>query len=321
MVAQLDGRYVREAGLRASARRLVSYAFFEGRAATTRAQWFNSVVRRNVTWGATHQEPRPIDRPIFIVGLGRSGTTHLGKLLSAHPDVGWLNEPKLIWNQVMPGEDVSGFYGSGGSFVLDESHARPETRLTANRAFGYYLRAIRATRLVDKYPEMTYRARFLRAMFPDARIIAIVRRPEDFVNSVVDWNRHHASHSEDWWGLARHKWHQMRRELVPSELDVSAALSDDPCPTEATMATAEWVLGMRALLSARRQLDYIFRFEDLATSPRDTIAIVLRHCELEPAPAVLNLAESGTSRTLRDQPAEFGPMADAVAATQAALAL
>src|ERR1700747_1797587 len=34
---------------------------------------------------------KPIDRPIFITGLGRSGTTIIHTLLSTHPNANWLS--------------------------------------------------------------------------------------------------------------------------------------------------------------------------------------------------------------------------------------
>jgi len=33
---------------------------------------------------------QPIDRPIFITGLGRSGTILIRTMLSTHPQVNWL---------------------------------------------------------------------------------------------------------------------------------------------------------------------------------------------------------------------------------------
>ena len=48
----------------------------------------------------------PLDRPIFIVGTGRCGSTILYQLLSNHPQLGWISSwvdafPMLPWLTVL----------------------------------------------------------------------------------------------------------------------------------------------------------------------------------------------------------------------------
>ena len=319
MVAQLDGTYRQVAGLRRTLRRLVSYVFFEGRAATTRGQWWNVVVRANLLLGRL-VGGRRVDRPIFVVGVGRSGTTHLGKLLSAHRDAGWLNEPKLLWTLVRADEDVTGFYADSGRFVFTPADADATVKRRAHRLVGYYLRLAGARRLVDKYPEMTYRIPFLKTVFPDAKVIAIVRRPEDFVNSVLQWKDAEVVEGHDWWGVGRRKWTLMRDELVrphPQLGPLFDSLDRDPEPGE--MASAEWVLGAECLLAAREHLDLVVQFERLALDPVPTMESVLEACGLDPDERVVELARRSTSSRLRTDPADFGVVADLVARTRARL--
>lgn len=317
MVAQLSGDYVRIAGLSATWRRLLSYVMFEGRPATTRGQWFNPAVRLNLRLGQRVGGPR-IEQPIFVIGVGRSGTTHLGKLLSAHPEVGWLNEPKLMWNTIWPGEDVSGFYSPSGTFDIPPSCVTPEVRRRAERIIGYYLKAVRADRLVDKYPELTYRVPFIRALFPDARVIAIVRRPEDFVNSVVQWNDRHALGNQDWWGVGRRKWVNLCEQVVPRHQDLTEKLESlGRSPTIAEMAATEWIVGMRAI--AASETDLTVRYEDLATDPEPTMRRAMVACRLAPSTRVLRLASAVTSSRLRTEPAEFGALGDLIDRTRGEL--
>lgn len=321
MIAQIDREYVRTAGGLPVARRLAAYAFFEGRPAVVRGQWFNPVVRANLDAGMRSGIRRRVDRPVFVVGIGRSGTTHLSRLLSAHHDVAWLNEPKMIWNMIHPGEDVSGFYAPRGRFRLDGGDATPDVRERAQRLFGYYLSVVRASRLVDKYPEMTYRIPFLRALFPDCRIVAIVRRPDDFVNSVLAWNARNSRRGEDWWGVDDSKWDHMRAELVPADPAVGAALADAAgravAPGE--KAATEWALGMRSILAAGGDVDEIVRFEDLARHPGKVIDGVLDTCGLPRDARVLRLARRTTSDRLRDERADLGALAGVVAETREAI--
>lgn len=55
-------------------------------------------------------------KPIIIVGAPRSGTTLMGKVLSRHPDLEYLMEPRMTWR-----------YGNDRkSDMLKPSDARPE---------------------------------------------------------------------------------------------------------------------------------------------------------------------------------------------------
>ncbi|MBL0887535.1 sulfotransferase family protein [Myceligenerans indicum] len=320
MIAQIDREYVTTAGLPPALRRLAAYVFFEGRPAVVRGQWFNPVVRANLDLGM-RLGIREVDRPVFVVGIGRSGTTHLSRLLSAHRDVAWLNEPKLIWNMVQRGEDVSGFYAPRGRFRLGAQDVTPEVRARAESLFGYFLSVVRSRRLVDKYPEMTYRVPFLRALFPDCKIVAIVRRPDDFVNSVLAWNERNAHGGQDWWGVNDSKWDHMRAELVPADPAVEAALgaAGERSPSPGEKAATEWSLGMRSLLASNDEIDEIVRYEDLARHPGKTIEGLLETCELEPSPEALTLARRSTSSRLRDERADFGVLHDVVGRTREAI--
>jgi hypothetical protein len=313
VVAQIDREYRQVVGLGATWRRLASYALFEGRPATTRGQWFNPVVRANLRVGERLGRAT-VDRPVFVLGVGRSGTTHLGKLLSAHPEAAWLNEPKLLWSGLLADEDVSGFYQPHGRFALGAEDATDEVRARAHKVLSFYLRSVGASRVVDKYPEMTYRVPFLRALFPDAVLIAIVRRPEDFVNSVGDWNEAHGDHVEDWWGVRGQKWRLMQEQLVPlsSAVVQAHALAGDRPLHAREMAATEWALGMEALAAARSELDAVVRYEDLAREPVAVMRDLMSVAELPESPRVLELARVSTDGRLRDAPADFGVLAEAV---------
>lgn len=316
MIAQVDREYVQVAGVRATARRALSYLFFEGRPATTRGQWFNPIVNANLSLAVRRPLGQPLDRPIFILGVGRSGTTHLGRLLSAHASVGWLNEPKMIWHRILPDEDVSGFYAPWGKFALEPADATSDVSMRAHRLFGHYLKTLGATRLVDKYPELTYRIPFLRQLFPDARILAIVRRPEDFVNSVEDWNRSHAAGDQDWWGVRRSKWLRLCEQLVDADPEVLRAHRSVSHLSIAEMAATEWALGMRALLKHSGNIDAFVRYENLAAEPADVVESILESCGLEPSPEVLALAKRTTSSKLRTQAADFGALEQVIHSTR-----
>ena len=45
--------------------------------------------------------------PVFIIGCGRSGTTILGKTLSSHPEIKYLNERRDLWHKSYPEFNIS----------------------------------------------------------------------------------------------------------------------------------------------------------------------------------------------------------------------
>jgi len=169
MLAQLDSDYIKRFP-GASLARLLSYAAFEGRPVTTRGQWINPLVRQQATLASRVGPEQEVHDPAFIIGLGRSGTTVLGSLLSVHPEIGFLNEPKLIWNLICPTEDVIGSYSRGSAhYRLEANQATTTLKRRARKIFATYLRCIGRTRLLEKYPEQVFRMDFVKEIFPDAR--------------------------------------------------------------------------------------------------------------------------------------------------------
>ena len=74
MIAQLSPLYIRTRPLKAWGR-LVSYALFEGRPATTKGRWINPLVLGLFALEKRLPALKRVEKPIYIVGVGRSGTT------------------------------------------------------------------------------------------------------------------------------------------------------------------------------------------------------------------------------------------------------
>lgn len=289
MVAQIDPLY-RRAGLGATLVRLSSWALFEGRPLTTRGRWFNPIVLALHRLHCHLPPLAPVEAPIFIVGMGRSGSTLLGKILSLHPEVGFLNEPKALWHVAVGREDVVGSYDRGPArYRLSPDDATAATRRRLERLFGAYLRWTGRRRVVDKNPELVYRADFVRAIFPRARLLWPVRNGWALCRSVERWSTRHrrvvGNEVHDWWGADRRKWRLLVEQLAVAEPDLEPAAAElAALEDQRQMAALEWILASR---HAARQLDRSadilpVRYEDLTASPQATIASVLEFCQLPP---------------------------------------
>lgn len=299
MVAQLDKHYIQIRPTKAVSR-LISYALFEGRPLTTKGAWINPIVFAHFRIEKHLPKFRKIRKPIFIIGTGRSGTTMLGVLLSIHPDIGFLNEPKALWYSAFKYEDVIGSYSKGAArYRLFAQDATEKIKRNVWRLFGAYLAVIQAKRLLDKYPELTFRVPFVKAIFPDAKFIFLVRNGWDTCSSIESWsNRKGAkvgNEVHDWWGVDNRKWRLMVKELVENDSCLSEAVSGiRELSRHTDMAAVEWIITMREGL---RQLErypadiYMLRYEDLVENPEPELSRLLEFCELAKDAKLLKYAK------------------------------
>lgn len=230
-----------------------------------------------------------VEKPIFIVGMGRSGSTILGKILSLHPDIGFLNESKAVWYTVDPLHDVVGHFQNGAAkYRLTAEDAGPIQQRAARKLFHFYAGLTRSRRVLDKNPEIVYRTPFVRTIFPDARFILLVRNGWDTVYSVAHWWRQAENmvnpQNEAWWGVKRRKWQFMLKELAPTEPllapyeTVLRALS-----REEDMAAVEWILAMQEGWRILRQFpDSVYRlhYEVLTIHPYESLKELSCFCDL-----------------------------------------
>ncbi len=312
MIAQLDWDYIRTRPTKAVGR-LISYALFEGRPVTTRGRWINPLVFANLRSIERLGRNPAVDRPVFIVGTGRSGTTILGKILSLHPRFGFLNEPKALWHQVCPREDVIGSYTTGPARVrLDTTDADPDVVRRARVLFGSYLSLVGADRLLDKYPDLVFRIPFLQAIFPDARFLFLVRNGWDACFSVDQWSDRHGVRQggavHDWWGVSGRKWSLLVDQVVADDPELSPHQARiRSLDGHADRAAVEWILAMRegrAQMERARDDVRLIRYEDLCRDPAGSLGAILEFCSLREDRKMMSYARDKLT------PRETRPRAD-----------
>jgi tetratricopeptide (TPR) repeat protein len=120
----------------------------------------------------------PSERPIFVLGMPRSGTTLIEQILASHPMVHGAGELKMF------GEVVLTVRGPDGRTIPYPDFV-PTLEASALRSIGQrYLasvhkRAPKGERVTDKMPSNYYFAGLIHLVLPNAKIIHTIRNPVD----------------------------------------------------------------------------------------------------------------------------------------------
>lgn len=116
-------------------------------------------------------------RPIFVVGMPRSGTTLVERILSSHGDVssgGELQDFSTI---------VKALSGSSGNHVLDVATLEKAENIDYDLLANTYLSRTKhignTSFFVDKLPFNFFYLPYIRRAFPNAKIICLMRDPID----------------------------------------------------------------------------------------------------------------------------------------------
>ena len=125
--------------------------------------------------------PSELKPPILLFGNTRSGTTIVQKVMSTHPDiVGWY-EPNALWLFADPGRIHDEF---------DESDATDRVKKYIRKRFLKYQEQHGGRIVLEKTPQNILRIPYVRAIFPEATFLFIVRNPFSFISSVEHkWQR------------------------------------------------------------------------------------------------------------------------------------
>ena len=127
-----------------------------------------------------------VDRLVVVVGCGRSGTTWLEQLLLAHPDVGGVDESESwlfeqlhrLWLNVAAERGLSSY--------VDRVTFVAALRRFADSIFAATLARHRpaASCIVEKTPMHSYRMREIAAVYPDVRVVHVLRDGREVARSI-----------------------------------------------------------------------------------------------------------------------------------------
>lgn len=237
-----------------------------------------------------------IDRPIFLVGSGRSGTTILYHVLCGHSQLAWFSNYNERWPRVPQVASWSWLYtmpqlrewrGKGlpvpseayavwdlARPVLDspcdppleESHVIATEREHTRRIVAANLKHHGKARFLNKNTRNTRRMRYLHGIFPDAIFIHVIRDPRAAIASLL---------KVEWWPTMKVWCHN---QITAQQW---AEQGKDP----ALLATALWMSEVRCVLEARQTLpsrQYLeVRYEEFIRQPKQVLRHVLAFCDLQ----------------------------------------
>jgi hypothetical protein len=125
---------------------------------------------------------KDIDRAVvFIVGSPRSGTTILGQMLDGHPRIAQWYEPYFVWDH---------YFRARSDDERSARDASPRVTAQIRKDFQRYRQRLRATLVVDKSPRNSLKIPFIKAIFPQARFIHLVRDGRDAALSIhKEWQK------------------------------------------------------------------------------------------------------------------------------------
>lgn len=208
-----------------------------------------------------------IKAPVFfIIGCGRSGKSTLGTALALHPQVAFLDDESWPqWAACFPKTDLwSGRVRQrGGSLYLDAADAEPE-RARRLRALFQYAKGGR-THFLQSLDANSFRIDFLRAVFPDAKFIHVVRNGLEVAAEIAQ-----RIERRDWHGKDDHKWRQLSD--YGARAPHTAALPE-LCAKPFQRGLLEWRLVMEAVQAAQLPQESLLeiRYKELLAQPREQL--------------------------------------------------
>jgi ubiquinone/menaquinone biosynthesis C-methylase UbiE len=243
-------------------------------------------------FASTYLRGANYERPVFIIGPPRSGTTMVFELLkssSALDGLPW--EGHDVWRAFhhprWSGWD-SDAVGSGG--------VRFGERRFVNAYFHSHLGPCR---LVEKTPENALRVPYLLDLFPDATFIAVRRNPCEVISSIINGWRDPAGRFRSYYvpESLRIPGHDDGHMWCFALIEGWREYATRPVPE---IAFAQWdqltaaAEDARSLVAPQRWLDV--RFEDLLERPETTASSICATLDIEVEPGMLTRLDELRSR-------------------------
>jgi hypothetical protein len=219
-------------------------------------------------WRWTAERGGRLERPIFMIGSARSGTSMSIATLAKHPQLAnWSEAGRFYDPRHYDDVDADHYWGRdrATSSEVERLHSR----------FEYARQRLGKPRFINKHPRNSVRIDYLRTIFPDAYFIHVVRDGRAVARSMVE-------------RLGRYP---LRPQSVLQQFVKPPgwrALQRTNQFEEAILSWREVVRHIRAHRAVLGGHYFEYRYEDLCDRPQEWLARVLRFAELDDSPAIRN---------------------------------
>lgn len=233
-----------------------------------------------------------IDRPVFVVGCSRAGTTLVYKTFSESPELGSLQrETHDFWSDLHPLQERD-----WASHALTAADVLPQER---ERISSYFYMHTGAYRFIDKNNQNGLCVPYLHALYPDARFVYVKRSPGDNIHSLIEgWGR--ADEFATW------------SEQLPAKVEIDGGRYRRWCfflfegwrdyvkrPIEEVCA-AQYASMNRAIMASRREIPASqwteIVYEDLVRDPVAGFRSAFESCGLQFSPQLESHCSSVLSK-------------------------
>lgn len=258
--------------------------------------------------------------PIIILGNTRSGTSVVQQVLSEHPDLVAWYEPRHLWQYADPGRDHDEF---------DASDATPRVRRYVRRQFLRYQQRHGNRVVVEKTPVNVLRIPYVRAIFPEATYLYVVRSPWSYISSVErKWRRPVTTA-----GVGRRlrstpltQLHHYGRKYLRQQVEKRVlrrtylstwgpryrGMAEDVATQDLlTVIARQWAVGSRraeeALTAFAPGEVLRLRYEDVVVDPVGALERICGHCGVEMTDAMVAAARARVDPERRDKWRRFDP--------------
>ncbi len=191
----------------------------------------------------------------LVMGCARSGTSILGELIAAHPEVRYKHEAHAVWDKAGLGEN--------DSHRLTQQHATPEIKRVIRKKFAE--EQGQSTLFAEKCPRSVLRVPFIREVFPEAKLIHLVRDGRDVACSMLP-------------GIGGNEWRHLKPPSWQQLMHTEQGIMRCACAWKSIMEIAA-----RDLANTPH---FILRYEDLVRNPEPKARELFEFLELPLTPEV-----------------------------------
>ena len=218
--------------------------------------------------------------PVFIIGCGRSGTSILGRSLSNHPNITYLNERRDLWHSAYPEFNIwekekSKLY-AGKNDINNQKNKKLHRLLFKEQVIG------KSTILLEKLPINSFRLEFLINSFPHAKFIYIHRNGLEVSSSISK-----KITQLNWFGNESRKWNMLLNFAKRQNEDITNNISSD-----LHKGMLEWRMSMQEshkfFQSLEKNKFTHISYEDLVNHPNKSIKKIFEFLKI---PSSTNLIE------------------------------